>query len=401
MKIIDIITSDMHQLHGANKVTEKLIMGQKYFKENGFYLRYVFSQDGIIECKDYKQSKLGVHLSTSKYKRKRKIINTLKKIPIYQSVFVQKIIVNKEIYANNRICKYFDSVKIKPDIIIFQDPYAAICFMGKIPNRNKTVFISHADTDPLEHLLMGRPCIQGTTVEKNIRIKFDALFKWVNHVVTICKSSKEYMKNVYGLDCSCIINGIEDIKVDIKKKYSELDNNIHIAIVASIQRRKGQEIAVRALADVSEQERKKIKLHIFGDGDEFENLKLLIEKSNLKKNVILYGAILDVEKYLPLMDVFMLPSRADTVPVAIIEAMRAGLPIFASNVGEIPDMIGGCGKLIEPTLESVRYLYMDLLKENYNLQELGNKSREKFLKEFQLSAMIDKYSIVLNKISNR
>ena len=44
---------------------------------------------------------------------------------------------------------------------------------------------------------------------------------------------------------------------------------------------------------------------------------------------------------------------------------------------------------------------MDLLKENYNLQELGNKSREKFLKEFQLSAMIDKYSIVLNKISNR
>lgn len=117
--------------------------------------------------------------------------------------------------------------------------------------------------------------------------------------------------------------------------------------------------------------------------------------------MILYGAILDVEKYLPLMDVFMLPSRADTVPVAIIEAMRAGLPIFASNVGEIPDMIGGCGKLIEPTLESVRYLYMDLLKENYNLQELGNKSREKFLKEFQLSAMIDKYSIVLNKISNR
>ena len=52
MKIIDIITSDMHQLHGANKVTEKLIMGQKYFKENGFYLRYVFSQDGIIECKN-------------------------------------------------------------------------------------------------------------------------------------------------------------------------------------------------------------------------------------------------------------------------------------------------------------------------------------------------------------
>ena len=67
MKIVDIITSDMHQLHGANKVTEKLILGREYFKENGFLLRYVISQDGIINCADYSESQLGLQLETAGY----------------------------------------------------------------------------------------------------------------------------------------------------------------------------------------------------------------------------------------------------------------------------------------------------------------------------------------------
>ena len=80
MKTVDIITRDMHQLHGANKVTEKLIIGRKYFEDNGFCLRYVISQDGIIECAKYKHSTLGIHLCTHKYQGKRRVIETLKQL---------------------------------------------------------------------------------------------------------------------------------------------------------------------------------------------------------------------------------------------------------------------------------------------------------------------------------
>ena len=102
MKIVDIITAEMHQLHGANKVTEKLILGRKYLESNGFYLRYVISQDGIVDCSNYKSS-LGVHLNEENYQKSRKRIEILKKIPIYNSYFIQKFLVKKEFEDNKKV----------------------------------------------------------------------------------------------------------------------------------------------------------------------------------------------------------------------------------------------------------------------------------------------------------
>jgi glycosyltransferase involved in cell wall biosynthesis len=395
MKTVDIITRDMHQLHGANKVTEKLIIGRKYFEDNGFCLRYVISQDGIIECAKYKHSTLGIHLCTHKYQGKRRVIETLKQLPIYRMLLVQKCIINKEISANDKVYKYFKTIETKPDIIIFQDPYTAIHFFRNTNERIKSIFISHADKDPLEHVLLGRPSIKETKVETELRREFKKLFNYVDEVVTICKSSKKYMKKEYGLDCPCIINGIEEIWYKDTHKYSEEDKKIHIAIVASIQYRKGQDLALKALSNLPKNQREKIVLHIFGGGEGLEKLKKLRERITLSDDVRIYGPVLEIERYLPKMDVFMLPSRADTVPIAIIEAMRAGLPIFASHVGEIPNMVHGCGDFIEATTESIFELYMRLINNEYDLVELGIKARSKFLEEFQLSAMIGKYSDVL------
>ena len=206
------------------------------------------------------------------------------------------------------------------------------------------------------------------------------------------------MKDVYGKICPCIINGIEDMIIIAKRKYSDNDSKIHIAIVASIQYRKGQDIAVEALSKLPDDKKKKLIIHIIGGGEGSGRLTEQVKNLDLIDNVILHGPILDVENYLPMMDAFLLPSRADTVPIAIIEAMRAGLPIFATDVGEIPEMISGCGEVIEATVESVQDLYSRIVEERFDLVKLGENSREKYLTEFQLKSMINKYSNVVNEI---
>lgn len=398
MKTIDIMTRDMHQLHGANKVTEKLILGRAHFLEHGLELRYVFSQDGIIDCRKPYQSTLGTQLANRGYQRKRKWIETLKKIPLYRTKMVQKRLIEKEITANSRVLRLWNETEEKPDLLIFQDPFTAIYFMETQRQKVPSIFISHADTDPLEQLLMTRSGIRGTSAEREIRSRIKALFCYVDRVVTICKSSQNYMEEAYGIHCPCIINGIEDIERKTVRKYSSEDGHLHIAIVASVQYRKGQDLAVKALASLKEQDQKRIKLHIIGGGSGFDEIKALITELHLEECVTLYGPILDVGQYLPQMDLFLLPSRADTVPIAVIEAMRAGLPVFASDVGEIAEMIQGCGSLIHADVNSIRELYEGLLRGKYNLTELGIASRTKFLKEFQLSAMIDQYSLVLQNL---
>lgn len=406
MKTVDILTMDMHSVHGANRVTEALIKGREIFEENGLHLRYVVSQDGILDCWSYNNSLLGSGLNSESYKRKRKIIEFLKKSFIYKTSFIQKKIANNVIIDNKTVVDLYKNgvssngiiIEKRADIIIFQDPYTAIYYLEKTKDFGKSIFISHAAADPLEQLLLGRPSLRGTKYELWLRNEYKFLADNVNKVITICPTAQQYNKEHYNRECPCIMNGIEDVEIESVKKLSDTDGKIHIAILASVQYRKGQDLAIDALLKLNETDKSRISLEIMGSGSSLQLLKEKVTTQGLEDNVKFYGAVLDVANTLPQVDVFMLPSRADTVPIAILEAMRAKLPIFATKVGEIPEMISGCGKLIEPTVDSIENLYKELIDNKYDFDSLGNKSREKFLTEFQLPVMIKKYADVLNNI---
>ena len=398
MKTVDIITADMHQLHGANKVTENLIFGRDYFRADGFVLRYVISQDGIFRCDQYTQSRLGRQLGTKQYRVRRALTEALKKLPFYQTELVQRQILFRGIRANRKVCRLAEKIKKKPDIIIYPDMFTAMYYLKNTGDPAKSLLISHADTDPLEQLLLGRPALKGTKTETVLRTGLKRLFTHADAVVSICRSSRAYMKHTYGVTCACILNGIGDTACGDCQKYSVKDHNVHIAIVASVQYRKGQDLALDALALAPASVRNSVMLHIFGGGGGLEKLRKQCRKLGLDQNVIFYGPVLHVEQHLPHMDAFMLPSRADTVPVAMIEAMRAGLPVFVTRVGETESMAAGCGDFIEPAAESVAACYQKLVRREYDLERLGRNARKRFLEEFQLSAMIRKYTDVMKQM---
>lgn len=94
---------------------------------------------------------------------------------------------------------------------------------------------------------------------------------------------------------------------------------------------------------------------MYGQGELEESIKELVKNLHMDKNIFFCGLTDDVYSVMESTDIFVLPSLFEGMPMTLIEAMGTGMPILASNVGGIPDMIENekSGLLCEPTVEQV------------------------------------------------
>jgi len=135
---------------------------------------------------------------------------------------------------------------------------------------------------------------------------------------------------------------------------------------------------------------KKIIFLIFGNGPEGKSLKMKVKDLKLENKILFPGAITQGSRYLKAFDVFALPSLKEGLPYTILEAMAAGLPIVASNVGGIPEAIfdGVSGFLIKPRdHEALAERILQIL-ENPDLANRFSQASLEKIKEFSLEKML-------------
>lgn len=393
---VDIICGEFNMINGANRVTEKLIYGYERFKDNDIELRTLINNDGFVDCKTY-QSQLGSY--TVNYTKKRSAIQKLKKLPVYRTYFIQAMMQLLAIRRSKKSVKNYLSGNFNSDCIIFQDVFSGYYFLKLVKNeRPKILVITHADTDPMEQLLINRPELKGTIIENIIRKKYNKVIRGADKVVTICHSSQDYIAKNNEIESACILNGIEDITMRRSHPFTIEKGRINIVVLGSVIYRKGHDLIVQAVSHLSEKEKSRIKVHIIGNGNAYTNIKNQISNENLDEYFKLYGELNNVTDLLSKMDVMLLPSRAEAVPIAIIEGLRSGLPVISTSVGEIPFMIENCGILIEPNVESVLIAIQSLISGKFDIEKLSQRARERYEKEFTLNKMIDNYSFEINKL---
>jgi glycosyltransferase involved in cell wall biosynthesis len=138
-----------------------------------------------------------------------------------------------------------------------------------------------------------------------------------------------------------------------------------IVTVANLRQEKDHETLIGAAALLG-REFPDVRFHIIGDGPRRTVLESLVRARHLERNILFLGHRENVPQLLADADIFVLPSRSEAFPNSAIEAMAAGLPVIASAVGGLLDLIdhGRTGLLIEPgqpeqMADAIRHLLTD------------------------------------------
>jgi glycosyltransferase involved in cell wall biosynthesis len=135
-----------------------------------------------------------------------------------------------------------------------------------------------------------------------------------------------------------------------------------------------------------------VRFVIVGDGPERGPLEAKVEASGVADNVIFAGHRTDIDRILCAFDVFACPSLAEGMPYSVMEAMRAGLPIVASRVGGLPELLadGEAGVLVEAgDHKALAAAICDLLSDEAARATLGAAAHARVSEAFSLESMID------------
>jgi glycosyltransferase involved in cell wall biosynthesis len=113
---------------------------------------------------------------------------------------------------------------------------------------------------------------------------------------------------------------------------------------------KAHDILIDAFARALDGGERDLELRLLGDGPTRADLERLVAERGLTDRVRFLGMRRDIAEQLRELDVFVLSSRREGRPIAIMEAMASGLPVIATRVGSVPGLIGDgrAGVLVEP-----------------------------------------------------
>ncbi len=132
--------------------------------------------------------------------------------------------------------------------------------------------------------------------------------------------------------------------------YKENMNTYYIVYVGNLVKLKGLEVLIKAFSLLSKKHQ--IRLDIFGTGKEENKYRALVKKLSLSESVIFKGFIENrlLPEVLAKYSLLVLPSYFETFGIVLIEAMACGLPVVASNVGAIPEIVKSeeVGILVKP-----------------------------------------------------
>jgi glycosyltransferase involved in cell wall biosynthesis len=169
---------------------------------------------------------------------------------------------------------------------------------------------------------------------------------------------------------------------------------LHVAVFRT---EKGHANLLRAAAIVART--RPFRLLLAGEGPRLEDMKVVAAELGLGDKVAFLGKRTDVTSLLRSADAFVLPSVWEGLPNALIEALAAGLPAVATDVGGTPEVLshGETGFLVPPEnpddLAAAMLRMMDMSESER--RAMGDRGRRRILRTFAMESMIDQWEQVL------
>ncbi len=157
--------------------------------------------------------------------------------------------------------------------------------------------------------------------------------------------------------------------------------------VGRLSREKGADVMLDALA----QSDPSWRLSMIGDGTERDRLTEQAAALGISDRVAWHGAVVNAGALMPAFDAFVLSSRTEGTPIALFEAMYAGVPIIATQVGGVPDVVTPEHALLVPTERpgTIAEGLAELRREPSLASRRSDLARERVAHAFSSEAWID------------
>jgi len=233
-------------------------------------------------------------------------------------------------------------------------------------------------------------------IEKFMRIFSD-------HYILVSKYDQRIgVKNkiISTNNSTLIYNGSQDL--NIGKSIREKSEKIIISFVARFSYQKDHDTLFKALSLLNQDQLNNLSIKLIGDGDLYDEY---IEKStnmNFNNSLTFIGETENVGKYLNSSDLFMLISNYEGLPVSIIEALSVGLPIIASDVGGVnelvKDQINGFLVPKNDELKLAEVLKDIIINKSINLKNMGEESRFLYELKFKNEIMTNKTKELISRL---
>lgn len=142
---------------------------------------------------------------------------------------------------------------------------------------------------------------------------------------------------------------LDQARIDLRHELGLDTEDLVLGSVGRLESVKRFDLLLEGMRNAGPADRR-LKLLLVGDGSERNRLEALRDKLGLNGQVLFTGWRKDVPRVLAAMDLYLVVSRMEGTPLALLEAMAAGLPCIATNVGGLPDVLPRpeIGFLIKP-----------------------------------------------------
>lgn len=234
----------------------------------------------------------------------------------------------------------------------------------------------------------------GNTIDRTIN-------QFVTKHIAVCESDARFLaekKHVPSSKIEVIHNGIDvqrilgsrDVRPAIRHAVGAADSDCVLITVARFHKGKGHRVLLEAMRELAVKHPQG-KLVLLGEGEEQAAMRSLCTNLGIAEKVRFAGFQPNVSEWLSAADINVLPTFYEGLPLTILEAMAAGLPTVASNVGGIPEAIeDGVSGLLVPAGDARKLAeaISSLIGDAEARVRIGTAARQGVLRHFTIERQV-------------
>lgn len=200
--------------------------------------------------------------------------------------------------------------------------------------------------------------------------------------------------------------GMNEDDSSLRERFGIASDDAVLGIVAHILPHKGYDDLVHALGLIAQQV-PRVKCLVVGEAPRKKYLARLLalaEHLKVRERLVLAGPHDNVQALLDAMNVFVLPSHTEGLPLTVLEAMAAGKPVVATAVGGIPEAVrhGETGIVVSPhNAAELARAVTEILTNRVIAKSMGEAGRKRVEEEFTIAAECEKTATVYRRVVHR